>query len=147
VDRAVLGIMALLGIWDGIRLLGVKTFVPEPLGPGLYLLAASSLLLLALAIESIPQLLGTARGKPVQRTPASGSLTVYRNPVLQAWLGLIFYTVLLEFVGYLLATLLFVVLSVWIFGERRLGWIAVSGGTMTLCFYLIFKKLAAIPLP
>jgi hypothetical protein len=67
--------------------------------------------------------------------------------VLQAWLGLIFYTVLLEFVGYLLATLLFVVLSVWIFGERRLGWVAVSGGTMTLCFYLIFKKLAAIPLP
>jgi hypothetical protein len=147
VDRVVLGIVAVLGIYDGIRLFGVKSFVPEPLGPGLYLLATSGLLLLALAIESIPHLFGTGRGKPAQTTQTSDASSVYGNSVLQAWLAMVFYAMLLGFVGYFLATLFFVVLSIWIFGERRLVWLAVSGGTMTLCLYLIFRKLAGIPLP
>ena len=146
-DRAVLGIVAVLGIYDGIRLFGVPLFVPEPLGPGFYMLIISSLLLLALAIEATMQFICARRGELTRTKQKTNWSAVYRSPILQAWLGLVFYTISLELIGYFLATFLFTAVSIWIFGERRLARVAIGGGTMALCLYLLFKKLAGIPLP
>lgn len=144
VDSALLGIVATLGICDGIRLLGVPLFVPEPLGAGFYLLMVSAMLLLALVVETVSHSPATLGAKPVRRTRVS---TMFRNPVVQVWLGLILYTILLKFVGYFLSTLCFAVVSIRIFGEHRWARLIVYSSVLTLSLYIIFRKLAGISLP
>src|SRR5512139_371402 len=106
VDCALLGSVSILGIYEGIRHLRAPSFTPEPLGPGAYLLILSVFLFLAVVAEVvvhppvrvIKKLIGSNRIKPF-----------LRNPVFQAFLGLMGYTILLQYIGYFLSTLCFMV--------------------------------------
>ncbi len=144
VDSILLGFVALLGIYDGMRVLHLPVFVPEPLGSGSYLIGISSLLLLAVVVEILSH--------PVTEVPADRSksrrlFSFIRNAETQAWLALVLYVVLLEAIGYLLSTLSYLLISIRIFGERRWLWLMASGGALTFIFYLLFQRLAGIPLP
>jgi hypothetical protein len=144
VDSILLGIVALLGIYDGMRVLRFPVFVPEPLGSGFYLIGVSSLLFFAVAVEAVwhPVTLIRADRARIKRL-----FSLLRNAEIQAWLALVLYVVLLEAIGYFLSTLSYLMISIRIFGERRWLWLIVGGGALAFIFYMLFQKLAGIPLP
>jgi hypothetical protein len=144
IDCALLGMVAILGVYEGIRHLRAPSFTPEPLGPGAYLLILSVFLFLAVVIEAVVH-------PPVRVNkdhPGTNRIQfLVRYPVFQAFLGLIVYTILLQYIGYFLSTLCFMIGCIWIFGERRWLWVIISGGGLALLFYVLFKKLAGVPVP
>ena len=144
VDSILLGFMALMGIYEGMRVLRLPVFVPEPLGSGAYLIGVSSLLLLAVVMEA---LLHPVTLIPADRAKSRRLFSLLRNAEIQAWLALVLYVVLLEAIGYFLSTLSYLMISIRIFGERRWLWLMASGGALTFIFYLLFQRLAGIPLP
>jgi putative tricarboxylic transport membrane protein len=144
VDRVVLAILALLGIYDGIRVFRLPVFVAEPLGSGSYLIGLSTLLLAAVVVEALRRPVSTAQTDASQ---SQGRLLRLRDPEVQAWIALVLYSVLLETLGYLLSTLLYLIISIRIFGERRWVWVFGGGGILALFFHLLFQRLAGIPLP
>jgi hypothetical protein len=144
VDCTLLGIVAILGVYEGIRHLRAPSFTPEPLGPGAYLLILSAFLFLAVVVEVVVH----PPVRVIKKPPGGNRINLFlRNPVLQAFLGLMGYTVLLQYIGYFLSTLCFMVACIWIFGERRWLWVIVSGAGLALVFCVLFEKLARVPLP
>ena len=143
-DSAFLGILAILGIFDGIRVLRLSVFVPEPLGSGSYLIGLSAMLLLAIIVETIRHPLPPVKAI---RGRSKRLFLLYRDPEIQAWLALISYSVLLEAIGYFLSTLFYSIISIRIFGERRWVWVFAGGSALALFLYILFQKLAGIPLP
>jgi hypothetical protein len=144
VDCALLGGVSILGIYEGIRHLHAPSFTPEPLGPGLYLLVLSVVLLLAVAAEIAVHHQGRTNTK---RAEGKKMTSFFRNPVAQTFLGLILYTILLQYIGYFISTLCFLVVCIRIFGEKRWLWVIFSGSGLALVFYVLFLKLAGVPLP
>jgi hypothetical protein len=144
VDCALLGSVSVLGICEGIRQLHAPSFTPEPLGSGAYLLGVSVVLLLAVALEIAVHPQVRAKEK---HSEGKGMTLFLRNPVAQAFLGLVLYTILLQYIGYFLSTLCFLIVCIRIFGERRWLWVILSGSGLALVFYVIFQKLAGVPLP
>ena len=144
IDGILLGFVALLGIYDGMRVLRLPVFVPEPFGSGSYLIGVSSLLLLAVVVEALLHPVTLIRADRVRRRRL---FSLLRNTEIQAWLALVLYVVLLEAIGYFLSTLSYLMISVRVFGERRWLWLMASGGALTFIFYMLFQKLAGIPLP
>jgi hypothetical protein len=143
-DIALLAIVAILGLFDGVRLLGTPSFVPEPLEPSYYLIGLAAMLLLATAAETV---LKSPTSVTKNRRRSERLFLLLRSPVFQAWLGLILYAFLLKSVGYFLSTLCFLIASIRIFGERRWFWFIGGGSVLALVFYVIFRKMAGIPLP
>ncbi len=144
VDCALLGCVSILGIYEGIRHLHAPSFTPEPLGPGAYLLILSIVLFFAVAAEIAVHPQGRADTK---LTEGKGMTSFFRNPVAQVFLGLVLYTILLQYIGYFLSTLCFLVACIRIFGERRWLWVILSGSGLALVFYVLFQTLAGVPLP
>lgn len=141
---AALGCVSILGIYEGVRHLHAPTFTPEPLGSSAYLLVVSVALLLAVVAEIAVHPRGRAKAKPAL---GKAMRSLFRNPVAQAFLGLVLYAILLQYIGYFLSTVFFLVACVRIFGERRWLWVIASGSGMALVFYALFQKLAGVPLP
>lgn len=144
IDCALLGSVSILGIYEGIRRLHAPSFTPEPLGPGAYLLVLSIVLLLAVSAEIAVHPQGWAK---TIRAEGKTMTSSFRNPVAKAFLGLVLYIILLQYIGYFLSTLCFLVACIRIFGERRWRWVILSGGGLALVFYVLFQKLAGVPLP
>ncbi len=141
---AVLGCVSILGIYEGIRHLHAPSFTPEPLGSSAYLLVVSVGLLLAVAAEIAVHPRARANTKPAGGQAKTG---FFRNPVFQAFLALVLYAILLEYIGYFWSTVCFLVVCIRVFGERRWLWVILSGSGLALIFYALFQKLAGIPLP
>jgi putative tricarboxylic transport membrane protein len=144
IDCALLGSVSILGIYEGIRRLHAPSFTPEPLGPGAYLLVLSIVLLLAVSAEIAVHPQGRAK---TRRAEGKGTTSFFCGPVAKAFLGLVLYIILLQYIGYFLSTLCFLIACIRIFGERRWLWVILSGGGLALVFYVLFQKLAGVPLP
>jgi hypothetical protein len=144
IDCILLGVAALLGVYDGMRVLRLPVFVPEPLGSGFYLIGVASLLFFAVVLESGLHPVNRIRADRERIRKLSSLL---RKAEILAWLALVLYVVLLEAIGYFLSTLSYLMISIRIFGERRWLWLMASGGALTFIFYMLFQKLAGIPLP
>jgi hypothetical protein len=89
----------------------------------------------------------TASAFRMTKTPATATEAGRALPVIAVVAALIFYTVALERIGFVLCTMLFLVTLLVILG--RSSWlvaITVSAG-MTAGSYLIFAKLLKISLP
>lgn len=140
----VLGTVGLLGIREGVRVLGLPVFVPEPLGSGSYLIGLSTLFLLAIGAETV---LHPAPRTTAPRATPRRLLSLVRDPEIQAWLALVLYAGLLNVAGYFLPTLAYLLVSIRLFGERR--WVrgVAIASALALIYYVVFEKLAGIPLP
>lgn len=144
IDGALLATVSILGIYDGIRVLKLPVFVSEPLGSGFYLIGVSTLLLLATGAEA---LLHPATRRSAHRARSRKPLSLLRDREIQAWLALVAYILLLEAIGYFLSTLCYLIVSIRLFGERRWVRVIVTGSALAIAFFLLFERLAGIPLP
>jgi hypothetical protein len=140
IENILLMVLAVVGICEGIRLIGVPLLIDDPVGPGWYLLFMSILLFICAAAL----LMKRARRKTVSQ---SGGLSFLKGPAGQSFLLLLFYGLAALTTGYLIASALFFLLGQRVFGERSWARAAVLGLAMTGSFYLVFSRLAGVPLP
>jgi Tripartite tricarboxylate transporter TctB family len=140
VENILLMVLAVVGIYEGVRLIGVPLLIDDPVGPGWYLLFMSILLFIC----ACTLLMRRARSKTVSQT---GGLSFLKGPAGQSFLLLLFYGLAALSAGYLIASALFFLLGQRVFGERSWARAAVLGLAMTGSFYLVFSRLAGVPLP
>lgn len=137
-ELALLGI-SVIGLIEGIRLTGTPLIVPEPLGPGWYLIIVSSLLMIASGVQILRAYSG----------PGSllAGLSLRFRPSFAATVLLVMYITAIHLAGYLVASALFFIAIQLTFGERSLPRAALVGLGITGVFYLVFDQLAGMPLP
>ncbi len=134
-------VMATAGIYEGARLSKTALLFVDPVGPGWYLFFMSCLLFVCVIALLSRRFI---RRKAAHREV---SLSLHRGPAGRALLLLILYAFAITYLGYLIASAIFFILVQRIFGER--SWIrcAVTGVSITGCFYFAFSYLASVPLP
>lgn len=76
-----------------------------------------------------------------------GSSRENRVKVILSVLCLFFYIIVMPFIGFILSTLLFVFLLIFVLGERRKWVLMLSPPLVTGLIVLVFGKLIAMPLP
>jgi putative tricarboxylic transport membrane protein len=148
IELLVIIIVGMLSIGDGIRLVlkkELQTF--DALGPGFYSVGMGTILVIvglvyflterkkAVSVETKP-LVGQSAGKKEYKKTMIGMVVV-----------MIAYILLMDLVGYLLATVVFFFLINRIVGFR--SWLANMGVTalMTAAFYLVFVSWLGIIFP
>jgi hypothetical protein len=131
-----LGGLFVLGAWQqGLMRRGVP-------GPG-FLPFFSGLVLVAVSLAVLlPALLG-APEEARTPAPAPGS----RRRVLLALGALSGYGIALEYLGYLLTTLLFMLSMGQLIQPRRWGMVSLLAGLTAVCSYVLFVVLLEVPLP
>jgi hypothetical protein len=140
IENILLMALAIIGIYEGARLVGVPLLIDDPVGPGWYLLFMSVLLFICASALLVRR----ARRKPVSQ---SGGPSFLKGPAGQSFLLLLFYGLAALTAGYLIASAVFFVLGQRVFGERSWVRSAVLSLVITGSFYLVFSFLAGVPLP
>ncbi|MFB3817399.1 MAG: tripartite tricarboxylate transporter TctB family protein [Candidatus Methylomirabilales bacterium] len=132
-----LGALFALGAWQqGLMRRGVP-------GPG-FLPFFSGLVLVGVSLAVlVPALLGAPEAKVRASASAPGS----RRRVLLALGALAGYGIALEYLGYLLTTLLFMLSMGQLIQPRRWGMVSLLAGLTALCSYVLFVILLEVPLP
>jgi putative tricarboxylic transport membrane protein len=130
-----LALFAVAALWESIKLpFGV---ISTP-GPGFFPTLLASLLLIAAIAVCLERAGDTDERPATELTTKKNLLTI----ILLAG-----FATLLEFLGYLITTILFVLLLLWAV-ERRSVWfgflVAVSAAVIS---YVVFKWLLGAPLP
>ena len=139
-ENILLMALAIVGIYEGTRLVGVPLLIDDPVGPGWYLLFMSGLLFIC----ACALLVRRARRKTVS---PSGGLSFLKGPAGRSFLLLLFYGFAALTTGYFIASVLFFMLGQRVFGERSWVRAAMLGLAMTGSFYLVFSYLGGVPLP
>ncbi len=137
----ILLVLALAGVYEGIRLSKAVLLYDDPVGPGWSLFTISSLLIACTITLLIRQLIKR------RKVAHLFSLSLYRGAAGQAILLLAFYTLGIMFVGYVIASAIFFVFIQRIFGERSWPKGVVIGAFITGCFFFFFSYLAGLLLP
>ena len=137
----IVAVMAILGIYEGIRLLNAVMLFSDPVGPGWYLLFISCLLFICAIALMVRKFI---RRKAGQR---EGSLSLHKGPAGRALFFMLLYGIAAMFLGYVPASAIFFILIQRIFGEQSWARCAVVGVSITGCFYFVFSYLAHMPLP
>ncbi len=137
----ILLVMAVVGIFEGIRLSKSVLLFADPVGPGWYLFFMSCLLFLcamALFVRAF------RRHKAGQH---QADLSLNKGFAGRVLFLLSVYGVAISYLGYTAASGVFFVWAQRLFGER--SWIRCTmiGATITGCFYFVFSYLAHLPLP
>jgi len=110
----------------------------------LLVLSSATLLSLALLIKEWRSKSPLKEEKPeVKEGPSSEG----RKKVILSVICLLFYVVLMPFIGFILSTLLFILPFVFALGERRRWVLALSPPLVTALTVLVFAKFIAMPLP
>jgi hypothetical protein len=136
----VLTVLALLGLYEGFRLIRVSLAVKDPLGPGWYLLFIS----LALWVCGLAYLVA---GLKKRSETVRGRFSIRLGPVLQCSILLVLYCLLMVTLGYLVSTLLFFLTAIPIFGMKSWKRDVAMSLAFTAAFYFIFSYLAGLTLP
>ena len=137
----ILLVMAAAGITEGLRLSKSALLFKDPVGPGWSLFFMSCLLFVCALSLLVKQL---AKRKAGQREV---SLSLHKGPAGRALILLVLYGVTATYLGYLIASAMFFILAQRIFGERSWLRCALTGVSITACFYFVFSYLAGMPLP
>jgi putative tricarboxylic transport membrane protein len=147
-DRLLGLLFVLLGgasILDGFRVTREyrASAVFDDLGPDRYAIAVGAILaLLGIA------LIAMARGAPATATPDNVERRSARIPPFIAIpLLLAGYIAVMPWVGYTLSTFLFMMVMFYVAGVRPLPRSLGYGGVAGLIFYLLFVRIADMPLP
>lgn len=82
-----------------------------------------------------------------EKEQASGTTQVRHNAVLLTMVSFLAYLVAIPWIGFILATLLFVPAVSASLGERRWGVLAVSPFVLTAVIVAVFAKFITIPFP
>jgi putative tricarboxylic transport membrane protein len=137
----ILLVMAAAGITEGVRLSKSALLFKDPVGPGWYLFFMSCLLFICALALVIKKLKSHKAGQ------REASLSLHKGPAGRALILLMLYGVAATYLGYLIASAMFFILAQRIFGERSWLRCAVTGVSITACFYFVFSYLAGMPLP
>ena len=137
----ILLVLAVAGIYEGVRLSKSVLLFVDPVGPGWYLFFMACLLFVCAIALLVRQFI---RRKAGQRT---ADLMLHKGPAGRALVLLFLYGIAVMFLGYLIASAMFFIVVQRIFGERSWLRCTTIGLCITGCFYFVFSYLAAIPLP
>jgi hypothetical protein len=137
----ILLVLAVAGIYEGVRLSKSVLLFVDPVGPGWYLFFMSCLLFVCAIALLVKQFI---RRKAGQRT---AGLMLHKGPAGRALILLLLYAVAATYLGYVFASAVFFIVVQRIFGERSWLRCAVTGLSVTACFYFVFSYLADMPLP
>lgn len=138
-EGLILMVIGIVGVVEGLRLNRVSAAADEAYGPGWYLLILSFTLLVCGLYYLISNF---------KRLDKKTAATLFwKGPALSCLLAMMFYSVLIPYIGYFISTAAFLFVATRLFGER--SWvkstlIAVISGT---AFWLVFIYLAEIPMP
>ena len=137
----VLAAIGVLFAADGWRITKASrgTAVFDDLGPDRYLMLIGGLLVLMGLLVAIERQHGDAPSQPQEED--SATLPILFTLLLAA------YAVLMIVLGYTAATLLFFFAAYWLAGRRDLVKTAIASVISAAAFYVIFPKLADMPLP
>ena len=140
-EVAVLAIMSLVSLAEGVRLTVYRDpyTLFDPLGPGRYILV----LALGLSAVAVAQLIQGLRGRASGDAIAHG---VGLKQVFRMVVVLAAYIALIQFLGYVAATVLFFVSAFYVVGVAPAA-SAVLAAIFTVSYYLIFVHYANIIFP
>jgi hypothetical protein len=131
------GAFGLLGILVVIRSVGLSLGTPRQPGPGFVPF------LLGLALIALPLLALLER----RSRPASESGRGRPGSVLATAVGFGLYVLVLDRLGFYLASFLLLVLLTRVAGERRYGRAVAAAAISLLVVYLLFDRVFLIPFP
>jgi hypothetical protein len=137
----ILMVMAMAGIYEGARLSKSILLFKDPVGPGWYLFFMSCLLFICALVLLVRQFIGRKAGR------REVILSLHKGPAGRALILLLLYAVAATYLGYVFASAMFFIVIQRIFGERSWLRCAVTGASITACFYFVFSYLAGMPLP
>lgn len=137
----ILLIMAVVGIFEGIRLSKSVLLFADPVGPGWYLFFMSSLLFVCALALFVRAFLRRKAGQH------ETSLSLHKGFAGRAMFLLFLYGIAIIYLGYAVASAIFFVWVQRLFGERSWVKCTMIGAAITGCFYLVFSYLAHLPLP
>jgi len=137
----ILLVMAVVGIFEGIRLSKSVLLFADPVGPGWYLFFMSCLLFICAMALFVRALIKRKAGQH------EVDLSLHKGFAGRVMLLLFLYGIAILYLGYAVASAIFFVWVQRLFGERSWARCAVLGATITGCFYLVFSYLANLPLP
>ena len=137
----ILLIMAVVGIFEGIRLSKSVLLFADPVGSGWYLFFMSCILFfcaMALAVR---------RFKKRKAGQQEANLSLHKGSAGRVIFLLLLYAAAIPYLGYVIASTIFFVWVQRLFGERSWVRCALIGVSIVGCFYLVFSYLANMPLP
>ena len=98
-----------------------------------------------LLISSIIMIVSSIRNAVDERKPFIDKTAVPRLLLLA--MAIVIYSLLLRPIGYIIATILFLMAVLYIFGYRKYLWLVVISVVMPLIIYYLFVELLGVPLP
>jgi hypothetical protein len=134
-------VMAVVGMFEGIRLSKSVLLFADPVGPGWYLFFMSLLLFICATALFVRAFIKHKAGQH------EVNLSLHKGFAGRAMVLLFLYGVAIIYLGYAIASAIFFVWVQHLFGERSWVRSTVLGVTITGCFYLVFSYLANLPLP
>jgi putative tricarboxylic transport membrane protein len=148
IEWLVIVIVGALSIGDGIRLILKQDMqTQDVLGPGFYSVGLGAILVIAGCIHFFAARGGAASVKNKPPVGQSAEEKAFKKTMISMIVAMIAYLVLMDFVGYFLASVIFFLLINMIVGFR--SWLSNVGVTalMTAAFYLIFASWLGIVFP
>ncbi len=137
----ILLVMAVVGIFEGIRLSKSVLLFADPVGPGWYLFFMSCLLFIFAMALFVRALIKRKAGRH------EVNLSLHKGFAGRAMFLLFLYGIAIIYLGYAIASAIFFVWVQRLFGERSWVKCTMIGAAITGCFYLVFSCLAHLPLP
>jgi putative tricarboxylic transport membrane protein len=138
-------VVGLTGLYEGIRLVRIRdvTVIQDFLGPGGYVIIIS----LALIIAGVAHIIinykeDIDKGKVIVSKGEKSTLRM----VASIFVSLVVYCLLINFIGYLLSSLIFFLLMFQIFGFKWFMNAILSVG-LSIVFYLIFEYFLTMSFP
>lgn len=145
IEGAILALAGIAAMGEGYRMVAFKaTRSAEDLtGPGRYLFLVGALLALAAASYLWTQYRSTEADDPEEEKVED---RVFRHKVLPIILAVAGYTLLIEYIGYFVGSVLFFVFMLRLSGESWLRVAAISLA-MTALYYVLFIELSGMIFP
>ncbi len=138
-EGLILLVIGIVGVIESFRLNRVSAAADEAFGPGWYLLILSVLLIIC----GLYYLASTFKGAN-KKTEAAH---FWNGPAAFCILAMIFYSFLIPYVGYFIATAAFLLVATRLFGEQSWVTSTLVAGISGAVFWFVFIFLAKIPMP
>ncbi len=138
-EGLILLVIGIVGVIEGFRLNRVSAAADEAFGPGWYLLILSVILIIC----GLYYLASTFK-RVNKKMEAALS---WKGPASFCILAMIFYSLLIPYIGYFISTAAFVFVATRLFGEQSWVTSTLVAGISGAVFWFVFIFLAKIPMP